>query len=332
MFRIGIVTDKVGWHSQAIADALGKRGCSVFFSSLNHYEFVNTADWYPSQHRAQASLSECQAQQATLPFVSTSDQISQTILPDAVFVRCIPYGSFEQVTFYLTVLHALQAQSVLVYNNARMIERTVDKMMTSFLLQQAGVPTPPTWAGLGHKRALALLTQQLEAGHAVVVKPVFGAQGQGLQYCDANTAMPHLDVDAVFYLQQFIPSANPEKDKAVYCDWRLFVINGKTVAAMKRIGTSWMSNVAQGARCQAARPVQSMSQLAEKAVQAIGIYYAGVDLIVDKAGKPWVIEVNSIPAWQGLQSVVEVNIAEQLADDLLVRLQSAKPPQPSDAS
>ena len=66
-------------------------------------------------------------------------------MPDGVFVRGVPGGSLDEVVFYLDVLHALQSLGVPVYNDARAIERTVDKGMTSFLLRQARVATPPAW-------------------------------------------------------------------------------------------------------------------------------------------------------------------------------------------
>ena len=66
-------------------------------------------------------------------------------LPDAVHVRTLSAGSFEAITKRLGVLHALTKLGVVVWNDARAIERCVDKSMTSFLLARAGVPTPPTW-------------------------------------------------------------------------------------------------------------------------------------------------------------------------------------------
>ncbi len=50
------------------------------------------------------------------------------------------------MTLRLGVLHALREFGVPVYNDARAIERSVDKSMTSLLLHRHGVPTPATWA------------------------------------------------------------------------------------------------------------------------------------------------------------------------------------------
>ena len=57
----------------------------------------------------------------------------------------------------------------------------------------------------------------------------------------------------------------------------------------------------------------------------IDIAYCGVDIIRDADGKLWVLEVNSIPAWRGLQRAISVNatqmvnIAQILVDDFIGR-------------
>ena len=66
-------------------------------------------------------------------------------------------------------------------------------------------------------------------------------------------------------------------------------------------------------------PDSEMARLAVDAAEALRMDYAGVDIMLDKEGHYTVTEVNSIPAWKGLQSVCDVNIAELLADDLIGR-------------
>ena len=101
-------------------------------------------------------------------------------LPDAVHVRTLSAGSFEAVTKRLGVLHALAKLGVVVWNDARAIERCVDKSMTSFLLARAGVPTPPTWTMESAEAARALVEREAPRG-PLVLKPLFGAQGKGLR-------------------------------------------------------------------------------------------------------------------------------------------------------
>ncbi|MGR9037322.1 MAG: ATP-grasp domain-containing protein, partial [Gammaproteobacteria bacterium] len=66
-------------------------------------------------------------------------------------------------------------------------------------------------------------------------------------------------------------------------------------------------------------PDVEMVRLAVESAATLAMDYAGVDIMIDKDGRYTVIEVNSIPAWKGLQSVCGVNIAGLLADDLIHR-------------
>jgi glutathione synthase/RimK-type ligase-like ATP-grasp enzyme len=60
-----------------------------------------------------------------------------------------------------------------------------------------------------------------------------------------------------------------------------------------------------------------LCRLAEDAVRALDMNYAGVDIIRDEHGRYSVLEINSIPAWKGLQGVTEIDIAERLVEDFL---------------
>ena len=101
-------------------------------------------------------------------------------LPDAVLVRSMSGGTFQAVTLRLGILHALRENGVLVWNDARAIERCVDKSMTSFLLARAGIPTPPAWAIESHAAAQAIVRRESAQG-PLVLKPLFGSQGRGLK-------------------------------------------------------------------------------------------------------------------------------------------------------
>jgi glutathione synthase/RimK-type ligase-like ATP-grasp enzyme len=100
------------------------------------------------------------------------------------------------------------------------------------------------------------------------------------------------------------------------------VIGGRAVAAMRRIGgQGWVHNVARGARCESATLEPHLAELAVRATAALGLDYAGVDLIPDpyEDARAWVLEVNGVAAWRGLQSVTDIDIAALLLDDLLSR-------------
>jgi len=238
-------------------------------------------------------------------------------LPDGVFVRGVAGGSFEQVVLRLDVLHALRELGIPVYNDARAIERTVDKGMTSFLLARAGLPTPPTCVAETPAQARAFLLRETAAGHSVVVKPLFGSQGVGVRRLEAGADIPAAsECNGVWYLQRYVETGAADGG---WHDWRVFIIAGVAVAAMVRRGATWVNNVARGGRCETAALDQDLERLAVRACDAVGADYAGVDLVRDRDGRPHVLEVNGVPAWKGLQGVTRLDIAERLVDDFLSR-------------
>jgi RimK family alpha-L-glutamate ligase len=305
--RIAIMTDETGWHTGRLKKAFRARGAEA--------RCIDLAD--------------CRIDTTWAPHGLVLPGFGHT-LPDAVFVRGIAGGTFEQVTLRLGILHALRESGVPVYNDARAIERSVDKSMTSFLLHRHGVPTPATWAGESAAFAQRVLMREAAAGRQVVLKPLFGSQGQGLKrlgahgalgargaHAGALTPLPSLKAfQQVAYLQRYIEGGRPG------FDWRVLVIGGRAVAAMRRVGgKGWIHNFAQGATCEAAELDLPLAQTAVRATEALGLDYAGVDLIPDPhdSARPLVLEVNGVAAWRGLQSVTSVDLAAALADDLLLR-------------
>src|SRR5271156_1122961 len=145
-------------------------------------------------------------------------------LPDGVHVRTMSAGSFEAVTKRLGVLHALRDLGVVVWNDARAIERCVDKSTTSFMLARAGVPTPPTWTMEAPLAARALVEREAPRG-PLVLKPLFGAQGKGLRLIRRPEDLPSPeDIAGVYYLQRF--QSNGAQD---FTDYRLFVLRGRVI-------------------------------------------------------------------------------------------------------
>jgi RimK family alpha-L-glutamate ligase len=245
----------------------------------------------------------------------------ETQWPTAAFVRGVPGGTLEEVTFYLAILHALKRCGVPVYNDAAAIERSVDKGMTSFLLQQAGLPTPATWVLRDRESALRVIETELKQGFSVVSKPLFGSQGEGLRRFQKSTDLLWLTPShGIYYLQRFVDCMGTD-----YADIRAFVVNGQVIAAMQRCGgKSWLNNVARGARCQAIEIQPLLAQRAIAATAALSMDYAGVDLIQTVDGDYMIIEVNSVPAWKGLESVCQFSLAERLVEDLIQRYLSGR--------
>ena len=291
--RILIVTSRPDWHGQRLLTALNQAGAQVSVTSLE------TCGFAIGQGRpGHIHLPGCEDR-----------------LPDAMVVRTVGGGSFEQVTKRLSILHALEGLGVEIYNPPRAIERCVDKSLTSVLLAQSGLPTPATWTTESRDEAGRIVDAESALGNEVVLKPLFGAQGIGLKRLSASTDLPAPEaVGHVYYLQRYVPA--PEGQ---WRDWRVLVASGQPIAAMMRVGASWITNVRQGARCVAEPITPEMADLSLRAAAAVGASYAGIDLIRDTEGRLSILEVNSMPAWRGLQSVTGFDIAERLAADIIKR-------------
>lgn len=296
MLKIAIFTDNPDWHSMRLQAAFDRRGIISAYVSLSECKITIADDCLPLH----------------IP------GFEQT-LPDAVFVRVIPGGSLQQVVFYLDILHTLKILKIPVYNDGSAIERSVDKAMTSFLLANSKLATPATWVLHNHAQALAISKRELSSGHKIITKPLFGAQGKGICLLEKITDLTYLASDqGIYYLQRFVDCQGDG-----YSDFRVFVVNGKVIASMKRHGKSWLNNIAQGARCESLQTNAVLAVLAVRAIAALSMDYGGVDIICDQAGNYSIIEVNSIPAWKGLESVCGIDIAEALVADLLERYLSS---------
>jgi tetrahydromethanopterin:alpha-L-glutamate ligase len=287
--KIAIVTDDPGWHGRQLKASLEEHNLKSDYVSLADCAIEINGD----------------GQEITFPGFDT--------LPLGVFVRGVPGGSLEQVIFRLDILHALDAQGITVYNTPRAIERTVDKPLTSMILSRSGLPTPTTWICESHEHANHILDKETGKGNQLVLKPLFGSQGIGVHLIDKKTGLIHDEKFAgIYYLQRFIERQNNE-----FTDIRVFVVDGVAKAAMLRRGQEWITNRAQGATCEPLTMDKNIANLAESACKVLDIDYAGVDLMQDKSGQFYIIEVNSIPAWYGLQGVMDFNIASCLIDSFI---------------
>jgi len=291
--RIVIITDEPGWHGRELTREFAARGHPAV---------------YISSTACHLDLSGNQARIVIPQF---------DLPPTGVFVRGIPGGSLEQVILRLDVLHALRETGIMVYNDARAIERTVDKAMTSFLLMRHGIPTPPTWVVESPTQARAIVIEEIGRGHRLLAKPLFGSQGIGVRLLERVEDLADAEgLNGVYYLQRFV-----EKSSSHWCDLRVFVVNGRAIAGMyRRNAEHWLTNRAQGGHCERLDLDAALSAMAVAAARAVEIDYAGVDLIPLQHGGFTVTEVNSIPAWQGLQSVSALNIAGALTDHIFSRI------------
>src|SRR5215831_2902296 len=287
--HVGLVVDNMNWHARELTRALTALGSTSTPIGLTACGF------------------------ATPSATGLAIDGFRAGLPDAILVRSMSGGSFEAVTLRLGILHAARECGVMVWNDARAIERCVDKSMTSFLLARAGIATPPTWAVESYDQARAIV--QAETTDApLVLKPLFGSQGRGLRLIRNSDDLPRAEdvAGGVYYLQRFVGI-----ERGGYHDFRLLVVRGRVVAAMQRHSVHWITNVKRGGRPVPALINDDLKALAVRAAAAVEADFAGIDILYGPDQQPTVLEVNSMPAWSGLQKVSSTNIAAGLVAALV---------------
>jgi len=243
--------------------------------------------------------------------VETLEQLAASIKAQGILqpllVRTIPTGSLEQILFRMNVLRRMENLGIKVINSPLAIERSVDKYNASFLMADAGILTPRTLVSENFDAALEACREMGD----VILKPLFGSEGKGMtRVADEETAYRVLRAwemnRYIFYVQEFIPHFNQ--------DVRAFVIGNKVAAAMIRKGNGWKTNYSQGATVERIELSAEMESLAVKAARLFELDYAGVDLLTAEDGKTYVIEINSIPGWRGLQKTSAIDIPELIID------------------
>ena len=290
--KIGIVaSDRQEWHVQRLLGELEKRGAEAYL--LPATRFRSGVGLEPKVSVRGYSLDDY----------------------DAVIVRRVPGGTAEKVFYRMDVLHRLEDLGVHVINPADAIEVAVDKYYTSASLEDAAILTPRTVVTEGFTEAMRAFE---ELGGDVVVKPLFGSLGMGMtRIGDPDVAyrvFRALEMaQSVYYLQEFIPHGGE--------DIRAFVVGGEVVASMLRKAESWKTNISAGGTAEPLELDDDLSEVSIKATEAIGLEYSGVDLLrSENDGEAYVIELNSTPGWQGLQTVTEKDITALVVDYLLSKI------------
>jgi ribosomal protein S6--L-glutamate ligase len=226
---------------------------------------------------------------------------------DAVIVRSMPPGSLEQVVFRMDLLARLESVGVRVVNPPKAIECAVDKYLATSKLAAAGLPVPATMVcqdAEGAMEAFEVL------GGDVVVKPLFGAEGRGIvRVSDPDLALRTFRtlerIHAVLYVQRFVEHEG--------FDVRVMVLDGGVLGAMKRRSPSdFRTNVARSAVGEPHELTDAEADLSLRAAIATGATFAGVDLLYDRAGRCFVLEVNAVPGWRAFTRVSGIDVADRV--------------------
>lgn len=241
---------------------------------------------------------------------------------DTFLIRGVGLTTHPRAFFRMDALHALERRGKRLVNGARATELALDKCTSTVALDQRGIPVPRTVVAEHVKHATRAFDM---LGGDVLVKPIYGSQGTGIfRLRDAGYAervfLEMYQAGMVFYIQEFHPTGDagpglPPPGTA--WDARVLVTGDRVVAAMTRQAMApgaWKANIHAGAIPVPFTPPPMVSDLALRSAEALELEIAGVDLLFSARSNAWiVIEVNCAPGWTGLSKVVDVDVPELVA-------------------
>jgi ribosomal protein S6--L-glutamate ligase len=211
------------------------------------------------------------------------------------------------VTFYGTaVLRQFEMMGVYPLNESVAITRSRDKLRSMQLLARKGIGLPVT--GFAHNPDdIEDLIKEV-GGAPLVIKLLEGTQGIGVVLAETKKAaesviQAFMGLKANIMIQEYIKEAGGS-------DIRCFVVGGKVVAAMKRQGPEgeFRSNLHRGGTASLIRLTPEERSTAVRAANIMGLNVCGVDILRSNHG-PVVMEVNSSPGLEGIETATEKDVA-----------------------
>jgi len=231
---------------------------------------------------------------------------NETLLkPDLI----IPRIGSSATAYGTTVVRHFQEMGVPVLNRVEGILNSRDKFRCLQLLSAANIPIPVTYFSNDLHHAEKLVERKL--GYPFIIKLLEGTQGTGVHLIhDEREAHEIFNKYGVarkkILLQEYIAEFSGK-------DVRAFVVGNRVVATMMRIaaGDDFRSNIHRGGRGEKIILSEEEKEMAIRAVHTLGLKVAGVDILRSKKGA-MVIEVNSSPGLEGIESTTGVEIAEEI--------------------
>ncbi len=218
------------------------------------------------------------------------------------------------VTFFGTaVLRQFEMMGVYPLNESVSISRSRDKLRSLQLLARGGIGLPVTV--FAHSTSQADDILGMLGGAPVVIKLLEGTQGIGVVLGETAGAAKSMiqafgGLKANILVQEFIKEAGGS-------DIRCLVVGDRVVASMMRKGAEgdFRSNLHRGGKASQVKITPEERSTAVRAANIMGLNVCGVDMLRSNHG-PVVMEVNSTPGLEGVETATGVDVAGKIIEFL----------------
>jgi len=218
----------------------------------------------------------------------------------------------NSITYFGTaVVRQFEQMDVYTPNTANGISNARDKLRATQILSRHNIAMPAT--AFVRNRADVRPAIELVGGAPVVIKLLEGTQGIGVilapqaKVAEAIIETLHSTNQNVL-IQRFIAESRGR-------DIRALVVGDRVVAAMRRVasGDEFRSNVHRGGTVEPVELTPEYERVAVRSAQIMGLRVAGVDML-EGADGPLVMEVNSSPGLQGIETATGLDVAGAIID------------------
>ena len=213
----------------------------------------------------------------------------------------------------------LEKSGVRLFNSKRAVLLCDNKILMYQALNEKGIKTPrtfiapKTFEGLNYSDRSFLDKVIKEIGFPIVVKEAYGSFGEQVYLANDLIELNKI-IDNIgykdFLLQEFIASSRGR-------DIRINVVGNKAIISMLRENKNdFRSNISNGGTGSIYQPDKEFLALAVKAAEALGLDFAGVDVMFGEDG-PIICEVNSNPQFKSTLTATGINLADYIADYII---------------
>ena len=224
------------------------------------------------------------------------DAIIPRIGASVTFFGCAVVRQFEMMNVFTTV-------------TSDAIIRSRDKLRSFQRLSKARIGMPKT-VFTNYSRDVEKVISHV-GGTPVIIKLLEGTQGLGVVLAETKNAAESVleafnGLQARALVQEYIAEAKG-------ADLRALVVDGQVVGAMKRQGKEgeFRSNLHRGGSAEIVKLNEDELRVAMNASRALKLPVCGVDMLQSARG-PLLLEVNSTPGLEGIESATGRNIARAI--------------------
>ena len=228
--------------------------------------------------------------------------------------------------YSLNLMTRLERYRFCFLNERIAIETCEDKYLTNLNLIETNIPIPDS-ALIPTEEMIDLAHEKVGGKFPVVVKTLSGTQGKGVFIVNEYKALKST-LQAIWSVGDEVEMMFQKYIKSDH-DVRLHVLGDKVIASMRRdvVDNDFRSNVHLGGKTRKYKPSKEVQELAVKAAKAVKCKWAGVDIMFDSKGNPYVLEVNASPGTDGIEDLTDKDIVGEVMEFCRNGVNWNRPPQ-----